>query len=154
MGCRKAIFVLKSTIDFPIFSYFLIQSFLFSYFFEQPCHWTPCNFEISRVIFMPNITYKSCYHYFVYNTTCKWFVILTFRYFKLSWNTTVLSQSNCRNFSCSSIIADKTNIQTNFYFDRDLCFVIQYAWISKLLHITHYTLADSNKDGRESCHVA
>ena len=26
------------------------------------------------------------------------------RYFKLSWSTTALSQSNCRNFSCSSII--------------------------------------------------
>ena len=31
-------------------------------------------------------------------------VIFTCRYFKLSWNTTVLSQSNCRNFSCSSIM--------------------------------------------------
>ena len=30
-------------------------------------------------------------------------VIFTCRYFKLSWNTTALSQSNCRNFSCSSI---------------------------------------------------
>ena len=31
------------------------------------------------------------------------FVIFTCRYFKLRWNTTSLSQSNCRNFSCSSI---------------------------------------------------
>ena len=30
-------------------------------------------------------------------------VVFTCRYFKLSWNTTALSQSNCRNFSCSSI---------------------------------------------------
>ena len=30
-------------------------------------------------------------------------VIFTCRYFKLSWNTTALSQSNCRNISCSSI---------------------------------------------------
>ena len=30
-------------------------------------------------------------------------VIFTCRYFKLSWNTTSLSQSNCRNFVCSSI---------------------------------------------------
>ena len=37
---------------------------------------------------------------FVYNTTHKRFVIFTCRYFKLSWNTTALSQSNCRNFSC------------------------------------------------------
>ena len=43
---------------------------------------------------------------FVYTTTRKWFVIFTYacRYFKLSWNTTALSQSNCRNSSCSSII--------------------------------------------------
>ena len=41
---------------------------------------------------------------FVYTTTRKRFVIFTCRYFKLSWNTTALSQSNCRNFSCSSII--------------------------------------------------
>ena len=41
---------------------------------------------------------------FVYTTTRKGFVIFTCRYFKLSWNTTALSQSNCRNFSCSSII--------------------------------------------------
>ena len=40
---------------------------------------------------------------FVYTTTRKRFVIFTCRYFKLSWNTTALSQSNCRNFSCSSI---------------------------------------------------
>ena len=30
-------------------------------------------------------------------------VIFTCKYFKLSWNTTALSQSNCRFFSCSSI---------------------------------------------------
>ena len=40
---------------------------------------------------------------FVYTTTRKRFVIFTCRYFKLSWNTTALSQSNCRNFSCSGI---------------------------------------------------
>ena len=40
---------------------------------------------------------------FVYTTTRKSFVIFTCRYFKLSWNTTAMSQSNCRNFSCSSI---------------------------------------------------
>ena len=40
---------------------------------------------------------------FVYTTTSKRFVIFTCRYFKLSWKTTALSQSNCRNFSCSSI---------------------------------------------------
>ena len=40
---------------------------------------------------------------FVYTTTRKRFVIFTCRYFKLSRNTVDLSQSNCRNFSCSSI---------------------------------------------------
>ena len=43
---------------------------------------------------------------FVYTTTHKRFVIFTCTYFKLSWNTTSLSQSNCRNFSCSSITGD------------------------------------------------
>ena len=41
---------------------------------------------------------------FVYTTTCKRFVILTCRYFKLSRNTTAISQWNCRNFLCSSIV--------------------------------------------------
>ena len=40
--------------------------------------------------------------FFVYTSTHKRFVIFTCRYFKLSWNTTALSQSNCRNFSCRS----------------------------------------------------
>ena len=46
---------------------------------------------------------------FVYTTTSKRFVIFTCRYFKLSRNTTALSQSNCRNFSCCSI-----NVTTAF----------------------------------------
>ena len=41
---------------------------------------------------------------FVYTTSRKRFVIFTCRYFKLSWNTTALSQSHCRNFSCSGIV--------------------------------------------------
>ena len=40
---------------------------------------------------------------FVYTTTRKGFVVFTCRYFKLSRNTTALSQSNCRNFLYSSI---------------------------------------------------
>ena len=43
---------------------------------------------------------------FVYTTTCNSFVIFTCRYFKLSWNTTALSQSKYRNFSRSSIIIE------------------------------------------------
>ena len=46
---------------------------------------------------------------FVYTTTCKRFVIFTCRYFRLSWNTTALSQSNCRKFSFSSIKKIKYN---------------------------------------------
>ena len=41
--------------------------------------------------------------FLVYTTTRERFVIFTWRYFNLSWNTTILSQSNCRNFSCSSL---------------------------------------------------
>ena len=41
---------------------------------------------------------------FVYTTTLKRCVIFTCWYLKLSWNTTALNQSNCRNFSCSSIV--------------------------------------------------
>ena len=40
---------------------------------------------------------------FVYTTTHKRSVIFTCRYFKLSWSTTALSQSNSCNFSYSSI---------------------------------------------------
>ena len=38
---------------------------------------------------------------FVYTTARKGFVMFTFGNFKLSWNTTGISQSNWRNFSCS-----------------------------------------------------
>ena len=51
----------------------------------------------------------------VYTTTLKRFVIFTCSYFKLSWNTTALSQSNCRNFSYGSIIADRNKeFKTHF----------------------------------------
>ena len=59
MGCRETIFVDKSTINFPIFLHFLIESFLFflfsqswvSYFpiFWASWHWTPCKHSISIV---------------------------------------------------------------------------------------------------------
>ena len=60
------------------------------------------NFEISRVVFKPNADHVQVMLLFVYTTTHKRLVIFTCRYFKLNWNTTVLSQSNCTNFSCSS----------------------------------------------------
>ena len=56
---------------------------------------------------------------FVYTTTHKRFVIFTCRYFKLSWNTTALSQSNGRNFSCSSIMGRSTRIITAHYACRN-----------------------------------
>ena len=49
---------------------------------------------------------------FVYTTALKRFVIFTCRYFKLSWNTTALSQSNCRNFSCRSIMFGTPTLST------------------------------------------
>ena len=52
---------------------------------------------------------------FVYTTTCKWFVIFRCRYFKLSWNTTALSRSNCRNFSCSGITIWMHRSQFHFF---------------------------------------
>jgi len=45
----------------------------------------------------------------VHTTTSKRFVIFPRRYFKLSWNTTALSQSNCRKFSCNSINTSNTD---------------------------------------------
>ena len=49
----------------------------------------------------------------VYTTTHKRSVIFTCRYFKLSRNTTALSQSNCWNFSCSSIKYTNTSFHKN-----------------------------------------
>ena len=55
---------------------------------------------------------------FVYNTRCKRFVLFTCRYFKLHWNTTALSQSNCTKFSWCSITTKITIviIQDDCYF--------------------------------------
>ena len=46
---------------------------------------------------------------FVYSISHKRFIIFTCRYFKISRNTTGLSQSNCRNFSCSSYLIRETS---------------------------------------------
>ena len=61
------------------------------------------NFEISRVVYLCQISRTNDAIICLYYTNRKSFVIFTCRYFKLSWNTTALSQSNCRNSSCSSI---------------------------------------------------
>ena len=53
-------------------------------------------------------------------------VIFTCRYFKLSWNTSALSQSNGRYFSGSSII-DATD--WNFYWLRPRPRVTRYFWM-------------------------
>ena len=80
---------------------------------------------------------------FVYTTTCKRFVIFTYRYFKLSWNTTPLSQSNFRKFSCSSI----TNL---IYYIKNLTFncikeilseVITGALSTHHIHNKHFKLS-------------
>ena len=63
---------------------------------------------------------------FVYTTTYKRFVIFTCRYFKLRWNTTALSQSNCRNFSCSSIMRKMKTTD---------CFAVQFMGGKKLKQI-------------------
>ena len=60
---------------------------------------------------------------FVYATTYKRFVIFTCRYFKLRWNTTALSQSNCRNFSCSSIMRKMKTTD---------CFAVQFMGGKKI----------------------
>ena len=72
----------------------------------------------------------------VYTATRKRFVIFTCRYFKWSWNTTALSQSNCRNFSCGSIImfncdnvAKKQNSLLFFFTKTKICiFCIKIQW--------------------------
>ena len=64
--------------------------------------WIWDSFEISRIRYLCQISLQIML-FFVYSTTLKRLVIFTRRYFKLSWNTTVLSQSSCRNFSCNSI---------------------------------------------------
>ena len=56
---------------------------------------------------------------FVYTTTRKRFVIFTCRYFTLSWNTAALGQSNCRNFSCSSIKLQITCISGSISFKHN-----------------------------------
>ena len=58
------------------------------------------NFEISRVVFMPNFKYKSCCYLFILPAKV---LLFSLHVGTWSWNTCALSQSNCRNFSCGSI---------------------------------------------------
>ena len=66
---------------------------------------------------------------FVYTTLRKSLVIFTCRYFKLSRNTTALSQSNCRHFSCSSI----RFVTLNKIWKRFGCAVLMFLfhWLGK-----------------------
>ena len=57
-----------------------------------------------------------CLYYYPQNV-----VIFTCRYFKLSWNTTALSQSNCGKFSCRSI---KHETNTNLIYHKDILAVV------------------------------
>ena len=83
---------------------------------------------------------------FVYTTTLKRFVIFTWRYFKLSRNTTALSQSNCRNFSCSSIILFTSYwLQDNKH--SNFLNIISLFWV--LLQIRKLTCLSSNYQLRE-----
>ena len=68
---------------------------------------------------------------FVYATTHKRFVIFTCRYFKLSWNTTALSQSNYRNFSCSGIR----------YRTQLLVPVLPECWIFKMAWLCYFLVS-------------
>ena len=70
---------------------------------------------------------------FVYTTRCKRFVLFTCRYFKLSWNTTILTQSNCRKFSCSSITTKITII----IIQDDCYFHVHVPIFKSSRHITH-----------------
>ena len=66
---------------------------------------------------------------FVYTTTRKCFVIFSCRYFKLSLNINALSQSNCRYFSCSSIMTGTIRLCT-FYclFSVLSVFILYYSF--------------------------
>ena len=64
---------------------------------------------------------------FVYTTTHKRFVILTCVYFKLSWNTTALSQSNCRNFACRRITVEHHLLATPFWLSTTTFWSLQFT---------------------------
>ena len=69
---------------------------------------------------------------FVYTTTRKRFVIFSCRYFKLSLNTTALSQSNCRNFSFSSTTLVIVNFGHVYPDSIDLNFGLSSEFFNKI----------------------
>ena len=75
---------------------------------------------------------------FFYTTTRTRFVIFTCRYFKLSWNNTALSQSNCRNFSCSGtmlILMVATLIAKQYVYGLCLCSMKRHQLLFFILKI-------------------
>ena len=80
---------------------------------------------------MPNITYKSCYYLFML-TTRKSFVIFTCTNFKSSWNTTDLSQSNCRNFSCIGINREINATAAGCKITYSKCFILTHVTALRL----------------------
>ena len=87
--------------------------------------------ETIWVEYMPNITYKSCYYWFIL-TTRKSFVIFTCRNFKLSWNTTARSQSNCRNFSCLGINREINATAARYKITYFKCFMLRHVTALRL----------------------
>ena len=77
---------------------------------------------------------------FVYTGRCKMSVLFTCRYFKLSWNTTILTQSNCRKCSCSSITTKITII----IIQDDCYFHVHVPIFKSSRHITHSPFSCSN----------
>ena len=100
---ENAVHILKSTVKQQS-----LPANNFTTFTGRTVYFFETYFEISRVVFTPKYQVQIIL-LFVYTTIHKRFVIFTCRYFKLpvNWNTTALSQSNYRNFSCSSIRALK-----------------------------------------------
>ena len=77
---------------------------------------------------------------FVYTTTHKSFVIFTCRYFKLSWNITALSQSNCSNFSCSSITDETPLILYPIFYIQSLGKTTQRLMCLFMMEINRYSV--------------
>ena len=104
----------------PSWSRHWATSFYFSQYFGFP------NFLLA--LESPDFKIQKSFQHFL-RSSCDeiiwWFwvtivtVIFTCRYFKLSWNTSALSQSNGRNFSGSSITQEKALRRTSFIHDVD-----------------------------------
>ena len=84
--------------------------------------------DISKLLYVISRAVRQIMLLFVYTTTRKRFVIFTCRYFKLSWNTTALSQSDCSNFSCGSIKHEISALICNFTYEITNCSFI-FAWM-------------------------